>query len=103
MFLSFLSGELLRLVRSERPPSLAALSCYLKRRGIRRQMKTLRKDFATDLRNQSIPYEMVDLLQGRVSPTVFGQHYYRPGLKALSSQVLAAVRPMEEELLKVFA
>ena len=37
-----------------------------------------RKIFATFLRNEGVEQEFIDLLQGRISKSVFVMHYYRP-------------------------
>jgi intergrase/recombinase len=41
-------------------------------------MSYCRKIFATFLRNEGVESELIDLLQGRISSSVFVRHYYRP-------------------------
>ena len=43
-------------------------------------MSYRRKIFATFLRNEGTEQEIIDLLQGRISNSVFVRHYYRPEL-----------------------
>ncbi len=42
------------------------------------KMSYCRKIFATFLRNEGIETELIDLLQGRISNSIFARHYYRP-------------------------
>jgi len=58
--------------------SYNALKLMLKRKGLDMNMYYCRKVFATYLRNEGIESEIIDLLQGRISSSVFVRHYYRP-------------------------
>jgi hypothetical protein len=46
-----------------------------------------------------LEWEMIDLLQGRVDPSAFVRHYYRPLIKELRVRVLTATAELEKELL----
>ena len=52
----------------------------LKRKGLDMNMYYCRKVFATYLRNEGVESEIIDLLQGRISSSVFVRHHYRPDL-----------------------
>jgi intergrase/recombinase len=54
-----------------------------------------RKVFATYLRNNGIEPEIIDLLQGRISSSVFVNHYYRPDISEI---ITKKIRPMLDEL-----
>lgn len=41
-------------------------------------MNYCRKIFATYLRTKGIEQEIIDLLQGRISKSIFVRHYYKP-------------------------
>ncbi len=56
-----------------------------------------RKVFATFLRNNGIEPEIIDLLQGRITRSVFINHYYRPDINQI---ITNKVRPVLELLLK---
>ena len=58
--------------------SYNALKLMLKRKGLNMNMYYCRKVFATYLRNEGVESEIIDLLQGRISSSVFVRHYYRP-------------------------
>ena len=56
-----------------------------------------RKVFATHLRNSGIEPEIIDLLQGRISGSVFVNHYYRPDINEI---ITNKIRPVLDSLLK---
>ena len=56
-----------------------------------------RKIFATYLRNKGIEPEIIDLLQGRISSSVFVNHYYRPDINEI---ITKRIRPVLDELMK---
>ena len=60
--------------------SYNALKLMLKRTDLDMNMYYCRKVFATYLRNEGIESEIIDLLQGRISSSVFVRHYYRPDM-----------------------
>ncbi len=56
-----------------------------------------RKVFATYLRNKGIEPEIIDLLQGRISSSVFVNHYYRPDISEIITE---KIKPVLDSLLK---
>jgi intergrase/recombinase len=54
------------------------------------------KVFATYLRNKGIEPEIIDLLQGRISSSVFVNHYYRPDINEI---ITKRIRPVLDELM----
>ncbi len=57
------------------------------------------KVFATYLRNYGLEQEIIDLLQGRVSSSVFVNQYYRPNMNEI---IIKKIRPALNELMKKF-
>ena len=51
--------------------------------GFDMNMYYCRKVYATYLRNKGIEPEIIDLLQGRISSSVFVNHYYRPDINEI--------------------
>jgi intergrase/recombinase len=74
-----------------------SLKLSLKRRNIEMNMYYCRKVFATYLRNKGIEPEIIDLLQGRISSSVFVNHYYRPDINEI---ITRRIRPVLDELRK---
>jgi hypothetical protein len=58
--------------------SYNALRLMIHKNGLQMNMSYCRKIFATHLRNDGIEPEFIDLLQGRLSESVFVKHYFRP-------------------------
>lgn len=50
-----------------------------------------RKVFATFLRNAGIEAEIIDLLQGRISQSVFVKHYYKPDLNEIATNKIKPI------------
>ena len=55
------------------------------------------KVFATYLRNKGIEPGIIDLLQGRISSSMFVNHYYRSDINEILTK---RVRPVLDELRK---
>ena len=99
-FISFVTPKLLDLVLRTKPKvKYSALDTRIGRLGFNIKTKQLRKLHATVLRSQ-LPQELVDLLQGRISQTVFMKFYYRPLLEDTRNKALKAIEPLEMELIE---
>jgi intergrase/recombinase len=98
-YISFVTPELLELVQTIKPKiTYEAIDSALNRNGLAVKTKELRKLYATSLR-EYIPQELVDLLQGRVSQSVFLRFYYKPLLSDVKEKVLKVITPLQDELL----
>jgi hypothetical protein len=53
---------------------------YIYRSDLTTRIRICRKVFATYLRDEGVAPEIIDLLQGRISSSVFVRHYYRPDI-----------------------
>jgi hypothetical protein len=78
--------------------SYNALKLLLKRKGIDMNIYYCRKVFATYLKNKDIEPEIIDLLQGRISSSVFVNHYYRPDINAI---IASKIKPALNSLSKI--
>lgn len=58
------------------------------------RMYFCRKVFDTYLRNRGLEVEIINLLQGRISNTVFVNHYYRPDIHEI---ITKRIQPMLDE------
>ena len=67
------------------------------KKGYKMNMYYCRKVFATYLRNKGIEPEIIDLLQGRISNSVFVNHYYRHDINEV---ITKKIRPVLNELKK---
>jgi intergrase/recombinase len=80
-YISIVTTNLLNVIEESKIHSYTSLQSLLKRKGMEMHMSYCRKIFATYLRNNGIEQEIIDLLQGRISKSVFVRHYYRPDLE----------------------
>jgi hypothetical protein len=71
----------------------------LKKWGLPIRLGELRKLHATLLRRGGLMQEEVDVLEGRVPPTIFAKHYLSLNLKDLCSRAKEILRPYEERWL----
>jgi hypothetical protein len=102
-YISFVSQELLETLLEAKPEiTYSALRHKLNRLGFVSQANYLRKLHATLLRN-NLPQELIDILQGRVSQSVFLRFYYKPFLQEIRAKALQSVNPLEKELLALLS
>jgi len=98
-YISFITPELLDLVIACQPKvEYEGIDSALGRRELPVRVKELRKLYATLLRDY-LPQEMIDLIQGRVSQSVFLRFYYKPFLLDIREKVLKAITPLQKELM----
>jgi intergrase/recombinase len=71
----------------------------LKKWGLPVRLGELRKLNATILRRGGLMQEEVDVLQGRVPPTIFAKHYLALNLKDLCCRAKEILKPYEERWL----
>jgi intergrase/recombinase len=100
-YISFITPQLLNMVLEIKPKvKYTALDTKIGRLGFSIKTKQLRKLHATTLRTY-LPQELIDLLQGRISQTVFIKFYYRPLLEDIKNKTLKAIQPIEKELIEI--
>ncbi|MBA3749609.1 MAG: hypothetical protein H0X03_01695 [Nitrosopumilus sp.] len=99
-YISILNKDILEIARKT-PTNEYYYNSLRKKISIRNNfdmnMYYCRKVFATYLRNKGIEPEIIDLLQGRISSSVFVQNYYRPNINEI---ITKKIRPVLDSLLK---
>lgn len=78
----------------------SALDTKINRLGLPNRSKELRKYYSTILR-EVLPTEAIDLLEGRISSSMFARHYYKPFLSDIRNKVVKLIEPMQLELLHI--
>ncbi|MDN5846315.1 MAG: hypothetical protein L0H53_08590 [Candidatus Nitrosocosmicus sp.] len=98
-YVSIINDPILEIAKST--PNKERYTVGLRKRfikhGYKMNMYYCRKVFATYLRNKGIEPEIIDLLQGRISSSVFVNHYYRPDINEI---ITKRIRPVLDELRK---
>jgi len=98
-YISFVSDELLEnALKVKYTQNYYSIQSYLKKKKIPLRARHLRQLYSTMLRNKGVPTEIIDLVQGRVGKSIFVRFYYKPFLKETKTQVLQALKPLQEEL-----
>jgi intergrase/recombinase len=99
-YISFVTPEMITELASGISPAIPsynAIRLTCQRKKITCDMHFTRKLFASFLRQQGIQPELIDMLQGRVPPSVLTRHYLVPGLD-YKTQVLEAVDKLRKQL-----
>ena len=104
-YIGFVSKELLDLVLETKPIiRYTALTSAIRKKGLRIRIKELRKLYATLLReNEHLPKEAIDVLEGRVSESIFLRFYYKPFLQNFKEKALKGIEPSEQKLLEILS
>ncbi len=100
-YISFVTPQLIELITKTKPTmKYSAVDTMIGRLGFKIRTRQLRKLYATTLRKY-LPQEMVDLLQGRISQSIFMRFYYRPLLEDTRNKVIKAIEPLQNQLLEL--
>jgi hypothetical protein len=97
-FISVMTDRLLQIAKTADAQSYTSIYAYLHRRGLQMRMNYSRKIFGTHLRYYGIESEMVNLLEGRISPDIFVRHYWSPNMKQDIERVRKAIDSLADQL-----
>jgi len=98
-YISFVPQDLLDHVLEVKPVvKYTAMISALRHRNLHIRLIELRKLYATTLREKGIPQEIIDILQGRVSQSIFLRHYYKPYLAEVRNKVFEASSSILEKI-----
>jgi hypothetical protein len=97
-FISVMTDRLLEIAKSADYQSYTSIYVYLRKRGLQMRMNYCRKIFGTHLRYCGIESEMVNLLEGRISPEIFVRHYWSPNMKQDIERVRKAIDSLTYQL-----
>jgi hypothetical protein len=98
-FISVMTDRLLQIAKSADYQSYTSIYVYLRKRGLPMRMNYCRKIFGTHLRYCGIESEMVNLLEGRISPEIFVRHYWSPNMKQDIDRVRKAIDSLANRLI----
>ncbi len=81
-FISLVNEDILNYIEKSPTDDLNydKISLTFERNNQKFYMSYCRKIYATFLRNEGVESELIDLLQGRISNSIFVRHYYRPDI-----------------------
>ena len=98
IFISFISEDLVELVKASRRFSKSAIENRIKRSGLPSRFGDLREYWATYM-TKYLKQPEIDFLQGRVSTSVFMRNYFNPAwIKDLKDRILRSTEEILMEL-----
>jgi intergrase/recombinase len=95
VYLSIVPKSLVAQITESEPVSYNAILKRLQRRKMRSRICELRDAYGTFMVQNGLIKEEVDLLQGRIPPSIFIRHYWSPSFKELRDRTLTALDKME--------
>ncbi len=88
----------MQIVQCE-PVTYEMIRKRLYRRGLNVRIRNLRDYYATFMVRHGLIKEEVDLLQGRISKSIFVRHYWSPAISELRQRVFKALKELEQTVL----
>jgi len=97
VFISMIPKDLIMEIVKCKPITYHVIGKRLHRRGVR--INELRDFYATFIVRHGLIREEVDLLQGRISKSIFVRHYWSPAIKELRHRVFKALQELKQTTL----
>lgn len=94
VFISIVPKSLIDDIAKSEPVGYNAILKRLQRRKMRSRICELRDNYGTFMVRHGLIKEEVDLLQGRIPPSIFIRHYWSPSFKELRDRTLDALNEM---------
>ncbi len=94
-YISFVSKDLISAIADSTPVTYPAIRKRLEHRC---RINELRDYYGTFMVRHGLIREEVDLLQGRIPPSIFIRHYWSPSFKELRDRTLKAITELEQTL-----
>jgi intergrase/recombinase len=96
-FITFITEDLLKQICNSKPVSYNAMRKKLERKNIKMRINELRDYYGTYLLNHGILEAEINLMQGRIPPSIFIKHYWSPKLSELSNRILSILKDLEKQ------
>jgi intergrase/recombinase len=97
-FITFITENLTGEIANSEPITYEMIRKRLLRNKQRCRINELRDFFATYLLRHGILEQEINLLQGRIPPSIFVKHYWTPKLSELKDRTLTAITQLEQTL-----
>jgi intergrase/recombinase len=97
-YVTFIPETLLREIVKSELLTYAQIRKRLDKNGLKVRINELRDFFGSFLVRHGLIREEVDLLQGRILPSIFIRHYWSPSFKDLRDRTLKAISLLEQSL-----
>ena len=97
-FISFVKPELVNEMALSEHVSYNVLRKYLNHKGLNVRLHGFRDFYGTYLLQHGILEAEINLLQGRIPPSIFVKHYWSPKLTELRDRIFEALNKLEQQL-----
>lgn len=98
VYISIIPSSLVSEIQQSIPITYEQVRKRLLKNGLKCRFVELRDYYATFMVRHGLIKEEVDLLQGRIPPSIFLRHYWSPSFKELSERTLKAVGSLMDSL-----
>jgi len=99
VFITIVSKSLLEEITHKNKMTYPTIRMRLRKYQMQVRLTELRDYYATFMVRNGLIREEVDLLQGRISKSIFVRHYWSPAIKELKQRVLEALKELEANIL----
>jgi len=94
-YITFIPKSMVNEIANSEPITYEAIRKRLLKNGLKLRINELRDYFATFMVKHGLIREEVDLLQGRIPPSLFVRSYWSPNLKELRDRTLKALAEIQ--------
>jgi intergrase/recombinase len=99
VFISMIPKDMIIQIVQCQPVTYETIRKRLYRRGLNIRIRDLRNYYATFMVRHGLIKEEVDLLQGRISKSIFVRHYWSPAISELRERVFKALEELKQRVL----
>jgi intergrase/recombinase len=97
-FITFTTEDLLKQICNSQTVSYNALRIRLNRKNVKCRINELRDYYGTYLLQHGILEAEINLMQGRIPPSIFIKHYWSPKLSELRDRIFKALKDLEQSI-----
>lgn len=98
LYVSIGEKSLVMEIAESSPITYEQIRKRLLRHGLKLRVNELRDFYGSFMVRHNLIKEEVDLLQGRIPPSIFLRHYWSPSFKELRDTTLSAISELEQTL-----
>jgi len=98
-YITFVTKDLIDQICSSEPLTYPEIVKRLRRHGFKSRLNEFRDYFGSFMVRHNLIREEVDLLCGRIPPSIFLRHYWSPSFKDLKERTLEAISMLEKSIL----
>jgi hypothetical protein len=98
LYVSIIEKQLVNEIAQSDPATYEQVRKRLLRNGLKLRINELRDYYGSFMVRHNLIKEEVDLLQGRIPPSIFIRHYWSPSFKELRDRTLEALKQLDQTI-----